>query len=362
MEPSTVRPRFMADHPTGQSPGSDVLSDVLRAVRLTGAVFFAVEGTSPWALEGPTAVAIGPFIRPGVEHILQFHAVASGSCWGGLVGEPPVRLHAGDVILLPQDARHRLSSAPGLVGAQVPVRLDPSARVPLPLPVRLGEGDQERCQVICGFLGSDARPFNPLLSALPSRMLVARAAQPGAALAKFIELALAESSALSAGRESMLARLAELMFVETVRRYVAETPEQAGWLAGVSDPLVGQALSLLHSRARDPWTLETLARSTATSRSVLAERFHALVGIPPMQYLGQWRMQLTAELLAGTRASLAEIADRVGYGSEAALSRAFKRIVGTSPARWREGKTGGRRPSAAPGAGGSSGKEEGGAR
>jgi AraC-like DNA-binding protein len=341
----------MADSPTEQSLGNDVLSDVLRAVRLTGAVFFAVEATAPWALEGPAAVRVGPLIRPGVEHILQFHAIASGSCWGGLVGEDPVPLHAGDVILLPQDVRHRLSSAPGLVGSQVGIRLDPQAQVPLPLPVRLGEGDGARCQVICGFLGSDERPFNPLLSALPPRMLVTRAAQQGAALAHFIELALAESSALSAGRGSMLARLAELMFVETVRRYVADTPEQAGWLAGVSDPLVGRALSLLHSRARDPWTLESLAHAVGASRSVLAERFTELVGIPPMQYLAQWRMQLTAELLTGSRASLAEIANRVGYGSEAALSRAFKRIVGASPLQWREGKAPGRtasRPVGAP--------------
>jgi AraC-like DNA-binding protein len=328
----------MTAHPPQHSPGNDVLSDVLRAVRLTGGVFFAVDATAPWAMVGPAVVSVGPLIRPGVEHVIQFHAVVSGSCWAGLVGEPMVELHAGDVIVLPQDARHRLSSAPDLVGAAPPVRIDPSVRVPLPLPVKLGEGDGPGARLICGFLGCDERPFNPLLSALPQKMLVSRAAPQGAALAHFLEVALAESSTLSPGRESMLARLAELVFVETVRRYVAETPERAGWLAGVSDPLVGSALSLLHGQARHPWTLESLARQVGTSRSVLAERFAELVGLPPMQYLAQWRMQLTAELLSGTRASLAEIADRVGYGSEAALSRAFKRIVGASPLRWREGK------------------------
>jgi AraC-like DNA-binding protein len=333
----TARPLFMAGSPTGSPPVNDVLSDVLRAVRLTGAVFFSIDATAPWAVEGPPAIAIDPLIRPGVEHVVQFHAIASGSCWGGLLDEPAVELHAGDILVLPQSNRYRLSSAPGLRGPPVQVQLDPSARVPLPLPVRLGAGEGLRCQVICGFLGCDARPFNPLLSALPRKMLVARAAQNGAVLARFIELALAESSAVSAGRESVLARLAELMFVEAVRRYVAAAPAQSGWLAGVSDELVGRALSSLHARPRHPWTLEDLAKEVGASRSVLADRFTSLVGMPPMQYLAQWRMQLASELLSGTGASLAEISRRVGYGSEAALSRAFKRIVGVSPAHWRKG-------------------------
>jgi AraC-like DNA-binding protein len=333
----TGRPSFMSESPDKVSPANDVLSDVLRAVRLTGAVFFSIDATAPWALEGPPAIVIGPFIRPGVEHVVQFHAIASGSCWGGLLDEPAVELQAGDFLVLPQGSRHCLSSAPGMRGDFVQVQLDPSARGPLPLPVRIGTGNGAHCQLICGFLGCDARPFNPLLSAMPRKMLVARAIQKDAVLARFVELALAESSALSAGRESVLARLAELMFVEAVRRYVAAAPEQSGWLAGVSDELVGRSLSALHGRPRHPWTLDDLAKAAGASRSVLAERFASLVGMAPMQYLAQWRMQLASELLSGTSASLAEISDRVGYGSEAALSRAFKRIVGVSPKQWRNG-------------------------
>ena len=334
----TTHPVFTAESPGQGAPAPDVLSDVLRAVRLTGAVFFSVEGIAPWALEGPPGMVIGPLIRPGVEEGIQFHAIASGSCWGGLLDEPPVQLHAGDLLVVPPGRRHRLSSAPGLRGDPVQVRVDPAARSPLPLPVRLGGGSGTRCEVICGFLGCEVRPFNPLLTALPSRMVVARGAGKGSALARLIELAREELSEGAAGRESVLSRYAELMFFEALRRYIAAAPDETGWLAGLSDALVGRSLSALHARPGWPWTLDGLAREVGASRSVLAERFAALVGMPPMQYLAQWRMQLASELLTGTQASIAEIAQHLGYGSEAALSRAFKRIVGASPAHWRRGR------------------------
>jgi AraC-like DNA-binding protein len=328
---------------TGHSP--DVLSDVLRAIRLSGAVFFTVEGYSPWAFDGPASAAVETFLRSGNDHVVPFHAIASGSCWVGVQGEPPVQLHAGDVIVLPQNDRHVVSSEPGLTGPPVEVRLDPAARTPLPLPVHLGSGGGPRCEVICGFLGCDVRPFNPLFDALPRRMLVARGATQGAALGSFIELTREELTRSGPGRETMLARLAEVMFVEALRRFIEAYPTQMGWLAGMSDELVGRSLAALHSRPGDPWTLDVLARHVATSRSVLAERFTGLLGMAPMQYLARWRMQLATELLAGSKASIAEIAHRLGYGSEAALSRAFKRIVGVSPAHWRRG----RRPLPPPG-------------
>ena len=334
----TAHPGFTTGSPSPSAPASDLLSDVLRAVRLTGAVFVSIDATGQWAIEGPPGVAIGPLIRPGVEDVVQFHAIASGSCWGGLLDERPVQLHAGDVLVLPQSSRHRLSSAPAMPGDPVQVRPDPSSR--LPLPVRLGDGSGTRCEVICGFLGCEAGPFKPLLAALPRWMLVERAAEKGATLARLIELAREELSGSNPGRESMLSRLAELMFIEAMRRYIAASPGETGWLAGVSDHLVGRSIAALHARPERPWTLDSLAREVGTSRSVLAERFVALVGMPPMQYLARWRMQIASELLSGTRASLAEIAHRLGYGSEAALSRAFKRIVGASPAHWRDGKKG----------------------
>jgi len=319
---------------------------VLRAIRLTGAVFFSVDAVAPWAFEGPANAAVATFVHSGKEQVIPFHAIASGSCWVALPGELPVQLHTGDVIVLPGADRHLLSSAPGLSAGPVEVQLDPESRTPLPLPVRLGSGGGERCEVICGFLGCEARPFNPLFAALPRRMLVARGAARGGTLARYIALTREELARSGPGREAVLARLAELMFVEGMRRLVEVSPAEMGWLAGMSDELVGRSLSELHARPGDPWTLDGLARQVGTSRTVLAERFTALVGMAPMQYLARWRMQLAAELLATTGACIAEIADRLGYGSEAALSRAFKRIVGVSPAHWRQGKRTAGRPEA----------------
>jgi AraC-like DNA-binding protein len=166
---------------------------------------------------------------------------------------------------------------------------------------------------------------------------VPRAAGEDGALGPFVRLAVAESAARRAGSEAMLARLSELMFVEVIRRHLANLPEeQIGWLAGLRDDVVGRALGRLHDRPAHSWSLEELAHEIGSSRSVLAERFGHFLGIPPMQYLAQWRMQLAAGLLAASSVTLGEVAEQVGYGSEAALSRAFKRLVGVPPALWRQ--------------------------
>jgi AraC-like DNA-binding protein len=209
----------------------------------------------------------------------------------------------------------------------------------LPLAVTFDGGGAERAKVICGFLGCDARPFNPLLAALPRVLHLPRRAAESSVVEHFVTLALAESSSSRPGGESMLARLSELLFIELVRGYIATLPtENVGWLAGLRDDQVGRALTKLHDRPTHQWSLDELAREVGVSRSVLAERFAHLVGVPPMQYLTQWRMQLAGTLLSSTTRSLAEIADEVGYGSETALSRAFKRWVGVAPAEWRRGK------------------------
>ena len=317
---------------------SDTLSDVLRAVRLQGAVFFTVDATAPWVAEAPAAREIAPRIMPGAEHVIEYHVVTSGSCWGGIVNEPAIRLEAGDVIVFTQGDPHVMSSAPGMRGPP-DVGVLQASGTQLPIAMSMNGGGNERCEVICGFLGCDARPFNPLLATLPRVIHVRREATDDGVITQFVRLALSESTARHAGGECVLARLSELLFVEIVRRHLATLPpEQRGWLAGLRDEHVGRALGKLHHRPAHPWSLEELAREVGISRSALAERFAHFVGVPVMQYLAQWRMQLAATLLSGTAIGLAEVAERVGYGSEAALSRAFKRQVGVAPALWRQGK------------------------
>jgi AraC-like DNA-binding protein len=200
--------------------------------------------------------------------------------------------------------------------------------------LRFGDGAPD-ARFICGYLGCDARPFSPLLAALP-RMLRVPAKQGGDPAGEFMRIAAAETDRARWGSAAIRARLAETLFVAAVRRYLDALPEGAtGWLGGLRNPHVGRALALLHARPAHPWTLEALAREVGLSRTVLHERFAALIGQPPMHYLTLWRMQLAASRLAHGNEKIAFIALEVGYKSEAAFSRAFKRLVGSPPASWR---------------------------
>jgi AraC-like DNA-binding protein len=312
---------------------TDVLSEVLRAVRLSGAVFFNVDARSPWVAETPPGKLIAPHVMPGSEHVIEYHVVTAGECWGGLIGEPATRLTTGDVIVFPQGDAHVMSSAPNMRGPQVieAFRRPPGAQLPIAWSVD-GKGP-DRTQLVCGFIGCDARPFNPLLSALPR---VLHLSKQEAWIEQLVRVAVVESEARSPGSEGMLARLSEMLFIAAVRHQLATLPEgTTGWLAGLRDESIGRALRVLHERVAYDWSLESLAKDVGLSRTVLAERFLHFVGVPPMRYLARWRMQLAASLLSEGNFSLAEIAGRVGYGSEAALSRAFKREVGVAPAAWR---------------------------
>ena len=316
---------------------TDVLSDVLRAVRLTGAVYFSIDASAPFAAEALPAGEVAPHVMPGIDHVIEYHLITRGSCWGGIVGEEPVLLQEGDIIAFPHGDPHTISSSPGMRGR---LSLDGYRRPvgsQLPFLLREGGGD-ERTQLVCGFVGCDARPFNPLLATLP-RVLRVSARDGGGWLEALARLAVSESSARETGGECVLARASELMFVEVIRRYVASLPPgQTGWLAGLRDPYVGRALAALHDRPAEAWTVESLAKEAALSRSALAERFVQLVGEAPMQYLTRWRMQLAATLLRTRNVSVFEAAVEVGYASEAAFSRAFKKVVGVPPAAWREGR------------------------
>lgn len=312
----------------------DALSDLLHVVRLDGAYFYPVEAAEPWSVESVGARELAPRILPGAEHLISYHILTKGRCYAGLSGEPQVEMLAGDVILFPHGDASLMSSAPGLrVGA------DTNTRAPARYPdtVYIGQQGARLTSFTCGFLGCDRRPFNPLLSALP-RLIHVRGmvdSWPGGFTRQLVE----ESRHRRAGSATVLTRLAELMFIEVLRRYLIDLPPgQSGWLAGLRDDAVGRALSLMHGRPAHNWTLTNLSHEVAASRSNLVRRFTELVGQPPMQYLTNWRMQVAANLLRQGRDKVATIAAEVGYDSEAAFSRAFKKSTGLAPGAWREAR------------------------
>ena len=315
----------------------DPLSDVLRAVRLNGAHFFCVEASAPWVVEAPEATALAPRVLPASEHLISYHVVARGRCFGGLSGGERIALEEGDVIVFPHGDRHVMASARELR----PRPEDQIVESPphFPVPVTIGGlpdscGPVERTTLVCGFLGCDRRPFNPLIATLPA--VLHMRGTPHGVLAAFSRQAAEESRAQRSGAALFLTRLSELMFIEVVRRYVESvSSEGQGWLAGLRDPCVAKTLGLLHGQPARAWTLPELASAANVSRSVLAERFAAIIGQPPMQYLTQWRLQLAAGLLVDTSSKVAAIATSVGWESEAAFSRAFKKSLGMPPSEWR---------------------------
>jgi AraC-like DNA-binding protein len=318
----------------------DTLSDVLQTVRLKGAVFFDIETVAPWVAEAPAAKIVAPAVMPDAEHVIEYHVVTSGSCWASVTesGAEPVRLMAGDVVAFPQGDAHVLSSAPGMRGVvDLNIFKQAEASAQIPLVLNIDGGGSDRAHVVCGFLGCDSRPFNPLLESLP-RILHVRSSTTARSswIDEFTRFAVMEAKEKRAGGNGILAKLGELMFVELVRNYVETLPDESyGWLAGLRDRHVGRALSLLHESPTRDWTLDQLARDVGVSRSSLAERFTSFVGTPPMQYLQKWRLQMAASRLSEGTANIATIAAEIGYESEAAFSRAFKKTVGVPPAEWR---------------------------
>lgn len=314
----------------------DPLSDVLRAVRLNGAFFFIVEARSPWSLNICAARELEPRVLPDCEHLIAYHILTAGSAWAGPAGAAQVRMQPGDAILFPHGMPHFLSGERGVQVFPGTMNSRPERYLEW---IRMDGPGESAATFVCGFLGCDAFPFNPLLAALPP-MLHMPSLTTGW-LAEFPRQVIAESQQPRVGAKTMLTRMAELMFIEVVRRHVASDGAAAhGWLAGLCDPVVAPALVALHARPAHAWTLSELAAEASTSRSVLAERFTDMVGVPPMHYLTKWRLQLAAELLASSTEKVSAIGMRVGYESEAAFSRAFKRATGKAPAAWRKERSG----------------------
>ena len=320
----------------------DVLSDVLLSVRLTGAVFFDVVARAPFATETPGVEQIGDQVLAGAEHVISFHIVTEGSCWAEAVDHsaPPVPLRAGDIVVFPAGNANIMASSPGMRGQPDPAQYYRPADQALPFSLATArEPGAVDTRFVCGFLGCDARPFNPLLDALPRIVHAPISAESRRWLDGLVGMAVRASGGGGAGQEAMLAKLAELMFVEAIGSYLDRLPADArDWLAGVRDPQVGAALRIMHGRPADPWTPDRLARDVGMSRSSFADRFAAYVGIPPMQYLGRWRLQLAARMLETRTVSVGQAAAAVGYQSEAAFNRAFKRVLGQAPGVWRRGR------------------------
>jgi AraC-like DNA-binding protein len=320
----------------------DALSDVLRIVRLTGAVFMDAEFTAPWCIGEPVGVEVCIEHLPEAEHVVIYHLLTEGQADVALPGAAPQKARAGDLVIIPAGEEHALGSdlsRPRADGARLLVQ-----RGPDDAPIVRHGGGGETTRMVCGYLACDSSLFNTVLATLPRLMIVNM--RDGAAaqwLLSSIRFGIAESRAQRAGAGTVLAKLSELMFVEAIRRHVESLPsEQTGWLAGLRDRFVGRSLALIHAKPAKAWTVEELAGEVGLSRSALAERFTGLIGQPPMQYLTRWRLQLAANLLRTGSGNVASVAADVGYDSEAAFNRAFKRELGVTPAAWR------RAPAAAP--------------
>jgi AraC-like DNA-binding protein len=314
----------------------DAFSDVLRVLRLAGGVFLEAELTAPWCINGKiSADHCKPFLVTP-RHIIASHFVAQGHMQLRVAGGEAIDVRAGELVLLPHNHDHAFGS--DLNAAALPAHKVVQPPEPGGIARITYGGGGDATQLLCGFLGTETS-FSPLLSSLPAVLkLDVRATASGAWIESSFRFAVSEIAAGRMGSATVIAKLSELLFVEAVSQYVAGLPpERRGWLAGLRDPQVGRALALLHAHPTKAWTAEALALEVGMSRSAFADRFTSLVGEPPMHYLTLWRMHLAAQRLRDGRGSVAQVAIAVGYESEAAFSRAFKRQFGTSPGGWRAG-------------------------
>jgi AraC-like DNA-binding protein len=319
----------------------DAVSDVLRVVRLGGAVYLNGEFTAPWCVIGKTDSAICASFLPRSERVVSYHLITEGSCWARVAADPDsaLQVNAGELLVVPQGESHILGSALDLTPVpSAPLLADHLKTAPGEVMKLSYGGGGAVTRLVCGFLACNETLSNPILSALPRIFKIDMRNDPRSGwLESSLQFAAVEAAELRAGSATVLGRLSELLFVEAVRRCIDALPaDRKGWLAGVRDRFVGRALSLLHAQPAHDWTVDELARQVGLSRSALAQRFADLLDQPPMQYLARWRLQIAAQELLTSGKSLAAIAEQVGYDSEAAFNRAFKREFGMPPAGWRK--------------------------
>jgi AraC-like DNA-binding protein len=314
----------------------DALSEVLKVLRLETGIFLEGRFTAPWCIDSAPGHEDVRSILPDAEHVAIFHLLVEGRARARLPGDgEAVDFGPGDLLLVPMGEAHVLGSDVQLAPVRAELLVEPATDGG-PARINYGGGG-ERARFLCGYLACDRRLCAPLLTALPRLVRIPVGDGPAARwLVSSFEFGAVEGSAGGPGRETLVARLAELLFVEAIRRYVETLPEgQGGWFAGLRDPAVGRALALLHARPGHAWTVDELARESAVSRSTLADRFARFLGESPMHYLLRWRMSLAGQALRTGREPIARVAERLGYESEAAFNRAFKREYGSPPAAWR---------------------------
>jgi AraC-like DNA-binding protein len=313
----------------------DVLSEVLKVVKLQGALFYNGEFSSPWSFYSPPSRTVAAYVAPDARHVIVYHLLTEGRASARLADGERIMLEAGDIVIFPHGDAHFVENGPPAKSVDMGKELARILSQGLKRSTLGGGG--ETTKFVCGFMACEPRLSQVFLSGLPPVFKVSiRNDASGRWLENSIRFSVNEADTPRAGGEAVLAKLSEVLFVETLRTYIAHLPaEQTGWLAGARDSEVGKTLALMHRNPAHPWTIASLAREAGVSRSVLAERFRHYLTEPPMAYLTRWRLQLGAQMLASTNYSVAQIASEVGYESEAAFNRAFKREFETPPARFR---------------------------
>jgi AraC family transcriptional regulator, alkane utilization regulator len=319
----------------------DAVSDVLRIVRMDGAVYLHADFTAPFCVIGQTDSALCADYLPRSENVVAYHLIVSGHCDARIAGEPDtsIRVDAGELLVIPHGQLHMMGSDLNIPPVSTaPLLVDQIQAAPGGVMRLSYGGGGALTRVVCGFLACDELHSHPLLATLPRIFKIDTRNDPQSAwLHSSMQVAVDEAANMRPGSAIVLAKLSELLFVSAVRRHIDSLPaDRKGWLAGVRDKFVGRALYLLHAQPAHDWTVDELAQKVGLSRSALAQRFSDLIGQPAMQYLASWRLQLAAQELATGAKSIVTIAGDVGYESEAAFSRAFKRHYGVPPAGWRK--------------------------
>ena len=321
----------------------DVLSEVLKAVKLDGALFYNAEFSAPWCFRAPASRTVAPYLSPDSRHVIIYHLLSEGRGYAQVEGDSRLlHLTAGDIVIFPHGDPHIMGNGPPVKPVDYEQELQRILSQGLKVS-RMGGGG-EITKFICGYMVCEPQLSRVFLGGLPPILRVSiRNDASGQWLEHSIRYSVDNADASGAGGEAVLAKLSEVLFIEALRRYIALLPrEQTGWLAGVRDPEVGKALALLHRQPSHPWTIAALAIEVGISRSVLAERFRRYLSETPMAYLTRWRLQLGAQMLTSTSSGVAQIAGEVGYESEASFNRAFKREFSLPPARFRSQSKSGR--------------------